>query len=139
VRLLFVAVGVGSPGPLTVLGAGSVARLAQELGLADGGLDPRRFRMTIELDGLAPHEEDGWDGRTIRVGDRGAALAIAGQVPRCALTTRDPDTRERDHDVLRALLAYRVPMADGEPPLGVYATVTAAGTVRRGDIVTSVT
>lgn len=132
VRLLFVAVGVGAPGPVTLLGDGSLARLAAQLGL--DALDPRRFRMTIEVEGLSPHEEDGWDGRRVRLGD--AVVAVSGQVPRCALTTRDPDTRARDLDTLRALLAYRTATAGGDAPLGVYARVVAAGAVRRGDIVT---
>lgn len=130
-RLLFVAVGVGSPGPVTMLGDGSVERLARELGL--DALDPRRFRMTIEVEGLAPHAEDAWEGTRIRLGE--ATLAVAGQVPRCVLTTRDPDTRRRDHDVLRALLAYRDRTTDGEAPLGMYATVVEPGVVRRGDAV----
>lgn len=130
-RLLFVAVGVGSPGPLTLLGDGSIERLAGLLGVS--GLDPRRFRTSIELGGTAAHEEDTWDGCEVALG--GATVSVAGQVPRCDLTTRHPDTRVRDHDVLRTLLAHRSPMAGGEPPLGMYATVVAPGTVRRGDIV----
>jgi uncharacterized protein len=129
VRLLFVPVGVGSPGAITVLGDGSLARLAEALGVS--ALDPRRFRMTVELVGVEPHGEDAWRGTAVRVG--AATLLIGDQVPRCALTTRDPDTRVRDHDVLRALLAYRERTPDGEPPFGVYATVEQAGTIRLGD------
>ncbi|MBM3677636.1 MAG: MOSC domain-containing protein [Actinobacteria bacterium] len=128
-RLLHVPAGIGSPGPITVLGDGSVARLAGELGL--DRLDPRRFRMTVELAGLAAHEEDAWSGSEVDVGE--AAIRIGDPVPRCGLMARDPDTRERDHDVLRALLGYRAPTTAGEPPLGVYATVAAPGSIRVGD------
>ena len=54
-------------------------------------------------------------------------------MPRCVLMTRDPDTAQRDYDVLRAILAHRTPMAGGEPPLGVYATVVEPGVIRAGD------
>jgi uncharacterized protein len=128
-RLLHVGVGQGGPGAITVLGDGSVARLATELGLSE--LDPRRFRMSIELAGLDPHQEDSWTGSLGQIGD--AVIRIGGQVPRCVLVTRDPDTRERDHDTLRALLAYRKPMSAGEAPFGVYATVETPGRIHVGD------
>lgn len=130
-RLVHVPVGEGSPGPVTLLGDGSVARLAEELGL--DALDPRRFKMSVELEGVAAHAEDEWAGRSLRVGD--AVLEVGGQVPRCALTTRDPDTGERDLDTLRVLLRYRGPMATGEPPFGVYAAVREPGAIAVGDAV----
>lgn len=128
-RLYHVPVGHGSPGSLTLLGDGSLARLAQELGLA--ALDPRRFKMSVELEGVDAHAEDGWKGRELRIG--AATLEVGGQVPRCALVTRDPDTGERDLDTLRVLLAYRGAMSGGEPPFGVYAEVCAPGTIAVGD------
>lgn len=130
-RLYYVPVGYGSPGPLTVLGDGSLRRLVRELGV--DGLDPRRFKMSIELEGVEEHAEDGWEGSLVRVGS--VALRIGAQVPRCAVTTRDPSTRARDHDTLRVLLAYRGAMETGEPPFGVYATVAEPGVVRVGDAV----
>lgn len=130
-RLYHVPVGYGSPGPLTVLGDGSLRRLVRELGV--DGLDPRRFKMSIELEGVEEHAEDGWEGFLVRVGS--VVLRIGGQVPRCAVTTRDPATRARDHDTLRVLLAYRGAMGTGEPPFGVYATVVEPGVVRVGDAV----
>jgi uncharacterized protein YcbX len=128
-RLYHVPVGHGSPGPITLLGDGSLARLARELGLA--ALDSRRFKMSIELEGVAEHAEDGWEGAALRVG--AAVLEVGGPVPRCALVTREPDTGARDLDTLRALLAYRRPMDTGEAPFGVYATVQEPGTVTLGD------
>jgi hypothetical protein len=130
-RLLHVGVGAGGPGTITILGDGSVRRLAHELGVER--LDPRRFRMSIEIGGLEPHEEDTWRGRELQVG--GVRLRVGGPVPRCALMTRDPDTRKRDLDVLRAILAYREPMDTGEAPLGVYAEVVQPGVIHRGDAV----
>ena len=65
-------------------------------------------------------------------------MRVGGQVPRCVLMTRDPDTAQRDYDVLRAILAHRTPMAGGEPPFGVYATVVEPGVIRVGDTVAPV-
>ncbi|HXH87469.1 MAG TPA: MOSC N-terminal beta barrel domain-containing protein [Gaiellaceae bacterium] len=56
-----------------------------------GGLDGRRFRMLLELEGCAAFEEDGWDGGLVQAG--GALLRIAGPVPRCAVTTQDTGDR----------------------------------------------
>jgi uncharacterized protein YcbX len=58
---------------------------------------------------------------------------VGGQVPRCMMTTLDPDTLKRDADTLRVLLRYRKRMATGAPPFGVYAEVVSPGLVRVGD------
>jgi uncharacterized protein YcbX len=127
-------VGVGSPGPITLLGDASVERVAAELGVP--GLGAKRFKMSIEIAGTGIYEEDEWSGREVRIG--AAVVRVGGQVPRCVLMTRDPDTQVRDYPVLKAILAHRTPMAGGEPPLGVYATVVEPGVVRVGDDVAPV-
>jgi uncharacterized protein YcbX len=122
--------------PVTLLGEGSVERLERELGTPLGA---RRFRITITLGGLAPHEEDTWYGRALEVGE--CRLRVQGPVPRCVATTHDPASGRRDHATLRGIVAYRDPIEapDGElvqAPFGVYATVERAGTVRVGDAAT---
>ena len=129
-ELLQVAPGVAAPGQVTVIGDGSLRRVAEAVGVE--AVDPARFRMNVELSGLEPHDEDGWEGRSLRIG--GAVVKLGDQVPRCVLITRDPSTRTRDLDLLRAILAYRAPMATGEAPLGVYATVVEPGRVSVGDV-----
>jgi uncharacterized protein YcbX len=119
--------------PITILGDGSVARLEREL---DTPLGARRFRMTVTLSGLEPHEEDTWYGRTLEIG--GCRLRVDGPVPRCVATTHDPRTGVRDHATLRGIVAYRDPieMPDGNvfaAPFGVYATVERPGAIRVGD------
>jgi uncharacterized protein YcbX len=93
--------------------------------------DPRRFRMTIELDGCAPLEEDSWGGHQIQVGE--VVLRVGGSVPRCVVTTLDPDTGTKDFPTLDVLATYR--RRDGELMLGVYADVQRPGRVRVGDAV----
>jgi uncharacterized protein YcbX len=122
--------GHGLHAPVTLVSDGSLARLAAEAGV--DRVDPRRFRMLFELDGCDEHEEDSWDGRLLRVGD--AVLRVGGPVDRCAVTTRDPDTAERDLDTLRILKDYRGQReSDGAVLFGVYADVARPGLVRVGD------
>jgi uncharacterized protein len=114
--------------PVTLVSRASVERLEREAG---GRVDARRFRMLFELDGCAEHEEDGWDGRRVRLG--GAVLRAGGPVPRCAATTRHPESGERDLDTLRLIKGYRG-VRDGKAiDFGVYATVEEPGPVRVGD------
>lgn len=111
----------------------SLASVA-DLGARNGrpGLDPGRFRMNLELDGCAPYEEDGWDGRAVRVG--GAVIRVLGQVPRCVATTRDPSTGRKDFATLKAISAYRPLMtAQRGVPFGMYAEVERPGRVVVGD------
>jgi uncharacterized protein YcbX len=95
-------------------------------------VDGRRFRMTIGIDGLEPHAEDGWIGSRVRVG--GAAILVREHVGRCAVTTRDPDTGIRDLETLDAIAAYRAGVPTVEPlPFGVWCEVVEPGSVVVGD------
>jgi uncharacterized protein YcbX len=95
--------------------------------------DARRFRMTLELDGCEPHEEDAWTGRRIEVGD--AELLVGGPVPRCVITTLDPDTGRHDFPTLKVIAGYRKLLPEEGAPFGVYAQVARPGIVRVGDAV----
>jgi uncharacterized protein len=114
----------------TIVSLASCARLGQELG-AD--VDPRRFRMLLELDGLAEHEEDDWTDRPVRIG--GAVVRVGGPVPRCAITTQDPDTGVPTLDTLRAIAGYRGLRNRKAIDFGVYFDVESPGRVRLGDSV----
>lgn len=118
--------------PITLVSLASCARLADEL---EAEIDPRRFRMLLTVDGCAAHEEDGWRGRKVAVG--AAVLRIGGPVPRCAVTTQDPDTGVRTLDTVGAIKGYRgVRPEDGKSvDFGVYATIERPGRVSAGDAV----
>ena len=119
--------------PLTLLGDASSAELARHSGLDQ--VDSRRFRMLIEFDGAAPHEEDTWDGRVINVG--GAVIVGGGTVQRCAGTTRNPLTGEIDLRTLTLIGGYRGRQQSIFGPgfnFGVYATTVAPGRVSVGDL-----
>lgn len=118
---------------LTLLGSSATEMLATR-SEADP-VDGRRFRMNVEVSGVAPHEEDTWQGRSLRVGD--ALLRVGGPVKRCAATTRNPDTGVVDLQTLRMIGTSR---GRQETPefgkgfyFGVYADVLTPGRIRVGD------
>ncbi len=138
------AVDRGAIAGVTLLGAASIERLQERASeferdrepaedrLDPGRIDHRRFRMSLEFDGPGPHEEDGWVGREVRIGD--AVVAVGGHVGRCAVTTRDPESGTSDLRTLHYLKAYRDQVPSEEPlPFGVYARILEPGTVRLGD------
>jgi uncharacterized protein YcbX len=121
----------GPDGAVTLLSVASIERLREEAG-ADEPVDPRRFRMTFGVEGLGAHEEDSWMGAEVRVGE--VLVRVAGNVGRCALTTRNADTGVVDFKTLHHLAAYRRAVETTEPlPFGVYAEVVKPGRVRAGD------
>jgi uncharacterized protein YcbX len=108
--------------PVTLMSEASLAAL--------GVPDPRRFRMTITIDGVEPWEEHGWGGRELAAGD--AVLRVTEPVPRCAVTTRDPDSGRRDAPTLKRLAELR---GKRDVTFGVWCEVVAPGRVRVGDAV----
>lgn len=121
--------GTRAGNPASLIGDGSLRRLADQLGVAT--LDARRFRMLLELEGAEAHEEDGWLGRDVAIGS--ALIHVTKPVARCAITTQDPDSGVRDLDTLRGMIAYRGLRDRKHADFGVLADVTVAGRVRVGD------
>ena len=117
---------------VSILSDGSLGELARQLGVER--VDGRRFRMLIELEGAGPHEEDGWIGGEVGIGT--AVVSVTKPDARCAITTQDPDTGERDLDTLRTILRYRGFRA-GDPEhkldFGVLGEVAVPGTIAVGD------
>ncbi|MEW6583807.1 MAG: MOSC N-terminal beta barrel domain-containing protein [Actinomycetota bacterium] len=110
--------------PLHILSLASVAALGAAVA---SDLDVRRFRpnILVELDDLHPGE-DGWPGLRLAIGDR-VTVDVVVPTERCAVTTYDPDTLDRDPAVLAALARER------DNLFGVYATVTTPGWIAVGD------
>jgi uncharacterized protein YcbX len=112
--------------PVTLMSQASLHALAPAL---DGAMpDPRRFRMTITIDGVSAWEEHGWGGRELAVGD--AVLRVTAPVPRCVVTTRDPEDGCRDVPTLKALAQLR---GKDDVTFGVWCEIVAPGRVRVGD------
>lgn len=124
------AVDRGGYGAASLISRASLERLARAGG--QDAIDPRRFRMLIEIDGVRVHEEDQWVGRTVRIGE--STVAFNGHVGRCLITSRDPDTGVVDLPTLDMLGGYRHHIFSTEPlPFGIYGQVLEPGTVRVGD------
>jgi uncharacterized protein len=118
----------GDDHPVTLMSDGSLAAVSEAL---DGAVvDPRRFRMTIAVEGAQAWEEDGWAGREVAIGS--ATLRVAAPTKRCAVTMRDPDDGHGDLPILRALARLR---GKRDVAFGVWCDVAAAGLVRVGDAV----
>ncbi len=120
---------------VSLVSDGSLRELAAHLGVP--AVDGRRFRMLIELEGARPHEEDSWIGRDVALGS--AVLQVTKPNARCAITTQDPDTGERDLDTLRTILRYRGFRADDPEhkiDFGVLGDVSTSGHISVGDAVT---
>ncbi len=120
-------------GQVSLVSEESLAELARQAGR--DRVDGRRFRMLFQLRGVAPHAEDEWLKRRVRIGD--AVVELRGDVGRCAITTQNPETGAPDFDTLRTIDGYRVrthnAAAKEHIPFGVYGDVVTAGVVRVGD------
>jgi uncharacterized protein YcbX len=121
----------GRMAPASLVSTASLAALRAAAG-ADEPVDGRRFRMTVGVDGVDAHAEDGWIGERVRLG--GAVVVVRERVGRCAVTTRDPDTGIRDLDTLDVIAGYRGDVPTREPlPFGVWCEVVEPGPVALGD------
>jgi len=122
--------GADRGGWATVVSRASLERLREAAGAAERP-DGRQFRMLFEIDGVAAHEEDSWIGGRVRVGE--AVLAPLGDVGRCVVTTRNPETGEFAFPTLDVLAGYRRDGVTEPLPFGVYCDVVEPGRVRVGD------
>lgn len=89
------------------------------------GYDSRRLRPNIVISGVAGLAERGWPGTALRVGD--AVIGVYSVRSRCVITTIDPDTGERDLDVLRKI------QREFDLKLALNCWVAAPGVIRVGD------
>jgi uncharacterized protein YcbX len=124
--------GTRAGNPTSIISDGSLRELARHAGV--DAVDARRFRMLIDLEGAAPHEEDTWIGHRIALGD--AVLQVTKPDARCAITTQDPESGHRDLDTLRTLISYRGLREGKHADFGVLADVAQPGRIRVGDPVT---
>ncbi|MEP6491332.1 MAG: MOSC N-terminal beta barrel domain-containing protein [bacterium] len=105
--------------PLLVATDGAVAAF---------GRDVRRLRPNILIGGVEGMDEVRWPGGELHIGD--AVVRLDSLRTRCPMTTVDPDTLERDRDVLRDIGAR----FGGR--LALNAEVLHPGVIRVGDAVT---
>lgn len=114
--------------PVSLMAEATVGALAPAL---DGVVpDGRRFRMNVTVDGVDAWAEHGWAGREITLGD--AIVRGAEAVPRCVMTTLDPESGAGYVPVLKALARTR---GKQDVKLGLWCDVLRPGTVRVGDAI----
>lgn len=92
-------------------------------------VDPLRFRGNLYLSQAEPWAEHDWVGAELIAGT--ARLKVLEPIERCAATTVNPHTAERDMNIPKALMS-----GFGHTECGVYAEVLAAGRVSPGDPLT---
>ena len=91
-------------------------------------IDERRFRMNITIDGLDPWQELDLIGSAIRINN--IEFNVVGPVVRCLATHVNPDTGERDCEVMSILTKE---FSQERPVMGVLAVPVQEGTVFIGD------
>ncbi|ONH26801.1 MOSC domain-containing protein [Pseudofrankia asymbiotica] len=125
----FTDAGPGGPDlmrAVSVINLASVRDLAERVGQS---VHPLRFRANIYIDGIPAWAERDWVDRDFALGPvRARGLSVTR---RCAATTVNPDTAERDLKVVKELSAHY-----GHTECGIYVQVRVPGMVRPGDSVT---
>ena len=112
--------------PVTLMSEASLHALAAECG--GTAPDPRRFRMTITVTGADPWAEHSWSGQQVTIGD--IALRALTPVPRCVVTTRNPESGATDVRILHALARLR---GKNDITFGVWCEIIRPGRVQVGD------
>lgn len=108
---------------VSILNLASNAALGAGMGVE---LSPLRWRGNLWLEGLDAWAERDLIGRDLRIG--GAEFHVEEPIVRCKATTANPATGRIDADTLSALREVV-----GAQEFGLYARVTRAGTIARGD------
>jgi MOSC domain-containing protein len=145
---LFAALGMESPVPvgaffdvfpLSVMTTSTLARLSELR--PESRFEQRRFRMNVIVRTERPgFVENDWVGHELGLGDE-TRINVALLDPRCVMTTLPQEGLPHDTDVLRTLVRHnrmQVGTLGQFPCAGVYAVVTAPGTLRTGDRVSIV-
>jgi uncharacterized protein YcbX len=116
----------GDDCPVTLMSEASLHALAAEF--SGTAPDPRRFRMTITVTGADPWAEHGWSGQQVTIAD--TALRVIAPVPRCVVTTRNPQSGATDARILHALARLR---GKNDITFGVWCEIIQPGHIQVGD------
>jgi uncharacterized protein len=114
--------------PVTLMSEASLRALAPE---CNGTIpDQRRFRMTVMITGTDAWAEHAWSEQNVSIGE--VLLRVIAPVPRCAVTTRNPESGATDMRVLHALARLR---GKNDITFGVWCDIIRPGHMRVGDLV----
>src|SRR5712671_567841 len=110
---------------VSIINLGSVAAIEAIVGLP---VHPLRFRANLYVSGWPAWHEFELLGQTLAIGD--ARLKVVKRITRCAAINVDPETGARDLDIPPTMMRR---LRHNE--CGIYAEVTAGGTIGVGDAV----
>ena len=116
-----------SDAPVKFLSIINLATVRDIERVAGTPIDPARFRGNILIDGIEPWEEFEWLDKTLAI-DGEPLMEVRHRIERCPATSVNPDTAKRDIHMPRLLLN-----ALNHKDCGIYAKVTASGTIKAGD------
>jgi uncharacterized protein len=108
---------------ISLINLASIRDLEGEIGAR---VDPIRFRANVYFDGPPAWREQEWMERRITVG--GARLRVVSPITRCAATEVNPDTANRDLEIVKTLMRRW-----GHNIMGIYAEVIDGGDLAIGD------
>jgi uncharacterized protein len=108
---------------VSIINLGSVAALEAIVGVP---VHPLRFRANLYVSGWPAWHEFELLGQTLAIGQ--ARLKVVKRITRCAAINVDPQTAARDLDIPPTMMRRL-----GHNECGIYAEVTAGGTIAVGD------
>jgi uncharacterized protein len=111
---------------VSIINLGSVRAMEEMVGAT---VNPLRFRGNLYCQGWPAWREAELVGRTLAIGK--ARLKVVKRITRCAAVNVDPETAARDLEIPEALMRRF-----GHNECGIYAEVTASGTIGVGDPIT---
>ena len=114
--------------PVSLMSEASLQALAAEFN--GEAPDPRRFRMTITITGTDPWAEHAWRGQEVTIGE--VILRVVAPVPRCVVTTRNPESGVADARILHALARLR---GKNDITFGVWCEILRPGRICIGNAV----
>ena len=110
---------------VSIINLGSVAAIESIIGLP---VHPLRFRANLYVSGWPAWHEFELLGQTLAIRD--ARLKVVKRITRCAAINVDPESAARDLDLPPPMMRRL-----GHNECGIYAEVTAGGTIGVGDAV----
>jgi len=110
-------------GCVSIVNLASIADLSEKIGRP---VDPRRFRANLYVENWPAWIENDASGASITVG--GAEATVLKPIVRCIATHVDPDSGEKDIDVVRSLYETY-----GHRYCGIYVKIGRGGRVAIGD------
>jgi len=111
---------------VSIINLASIAAIETMVGAA---VHPLRFRANLYVTGWPAWREFDLLDASLAIGE--ARLKVVKAITRCAAINVDPDTAVRDLEIPAALTRHL-----GRNACGIYAEVTAAGTIGIGDAIT---